>query len=155
MHKAWTEYISKVYRGQFKAKDEYIEYRRLDYACSVYYFLCAADGETILFWSKYTGVFPSMAPSSASNWDGDIKKSTEYNIQYEYAWREDYNTLHLAEFNINPYNLSGSNTPKEYLSIYNPETMSGGMTFSSRPFVETITADNKITYKLRFAPSTS
>lgn len=161
IHKAWTEYISKVYRGQFKASDENIRRRVLDYACSVYYILCGPDGESILFWSKYTGVFPTNAPSSGSSWsDGDSGKITEYSIDYSYSWKDDFNPLHIAEFNIqalrNRISRHANNTyTKQFLTNYDPEIMSSGNTFAGNPFIQTITdrETKEISYKLRFEPA--
>ena len=148
MHKAWTDYISKVYRGEFKAKDEYIRERILDYAVSVYYFLCGPDGETILFWSKYTGVFPTNNPASAASWSkGNVASNPEYSISYDYSWKEDFNPVSLAEFNKN----SKQDSVYKYASIYEPLLSSTGRTFTNAPFVETTTDKNTgYTFKLKF-----
>ncbi|WP_171567733.1 hypothetical protein, partial [Brevibacillus sp. MCWH] len=80
-HKAWIEYISRVYRGEVTPKRDYIQKKILDYTVSVYYFICGPDGETILFWSKYFGVFPTNTPSSASSWSkGSSVKLPEFTI---------------------------------------------------------------------------
>ena len=153
LHKAWTEYISRVYRGQFTPSDDNVRFKRLDYACSIYFILCGPDGETIMFWSKYTGVFPTSAPSSYSSWDGESLRNVEYSIQYDYSWREDLNPLHLAEFNINAHRFSSAASKLQYMSTYDPELVTSGRTFSAHPFIETVYNDDKtISYKLRFAP---
>ena len=156
-HKAWTEYISKVYRGYFNASEYNIQRRVIDYACSVYFILCGPDGETILFWSKYTGVFPSAAPSSYSSWEhGNPSKFIEYSIPYEYSWKEDFNPLHVVEFNIQAVkgDLSQSNNSQTYLNVYDKSICSTGRTFSARPFIQSITdSDGRLVFKLRYAPS--
>lgn len=151
IHKAWCDYISKVYRGEFEPEEYYIKNRILDYACSVYYFLCGEDGETILFWSKYTGVFPTNIPSAKSSWNkGTLLKMPEISVNYEYAWKEDFNPVSLAEFNIN-----GSGADQDsgysYISTYEPELLTTGKTFTGSPFVETIrNSVGDYTFKLRF-----
>ncbi len=148
IHKAWIDYISKVYRGELAPKSDYVKYRILDYACSVYYFLCAEDGETILFWSKYTGVFPLNIPSAASSWTyGDLLKMPDLDITYAYGWKEDFNPVTLAEFNMN----SGKLSDKKYAVNYEPELTSTGKTFVNAPFVETRKGPNgEYNFKLRF-----
>jgi len=148
IHKAWVEYISRVYRGEFDVKRSSITSHTLDYACSVYYFLCGPDGETILFWSKYTGVFPTNIPSNAFAWTkGNIVKMPEYAIQYEYSWKEDMSPTSLAEFNLN------SSRQSRYLhaNIYEPNNLGTGKTFVDAPFITT-TFDKVggYEYKLRF-----
>lgn len=145
IHKAWVDYISRVYRGQFKASKENRRGRILDYACSVYYFLCAEDGETILFWSKYYGVFPTTIPSSASSWSsGNLLSSPEYNITYAYAWKSDFDPITLAEFNKN------SNGNYKYLKTYDPTNLAVGKTFAGAPFIESKKYADGYKFKLRF-----
>lgn len=149
IHKAWTEYISNVYSGKFSAHSTNVLNRTIDYACSVYYILCAEDGETILFWTKYTGVFPTNAPSSASSWtSGNIVKLPEFSISYEYAWKEDMSPATLAEFNI----VSGvSNGQYTYLNTYEEMLNSTGQTFVGAPYIESFSSNNGDYYfKLRF-----
>ena len=148
-HKAWTDYISKVYRGEFVPRREYIERRMLDYAVSAYYFLCGPDGETILFWSKYTGVFPTNNPASSLSWSkGNILSIPEYSINYVYSWKEDFNPVSLAEFN----KTSKTENTYKYASIYEPLLASTGRTFVNAPFIETdINGTNgPYTFRLKF-----
>jgi hypothetical protein len=145
-HKAWIDYISKIYRGEFTTYPEYIQKKILDYACSAYYFLCGPDGETILFWSKYFGVFPTNAPSSSSSWSkGNIMRMPEFSVNYAYAWKEDFSPLSLAEFNMNS---SGSYI---YKKIYEPSLLATGKTFAGAPFIETKQdASGGYVFKLKF-----
>lgn len=148
-HKAWIEYISRVYRGEVTPKRDYIQKKILDYTVSVYYFICGPDGETILFWSKYFGVFPTNTPSSASSWSkGSSVKLPEFTINYAYAMKEDFSPLSLIEFNKN----SDKFGHYKYRKTYEEELLTTGKTFSNAPFVEL--AKDKRTgeyvYKLRF-----
>lgn len=148
MHKAWVEYISKVFRGEASPKREYIIRRVLDYACSVYYFILGPDGETILFWSKYFGVFPTNTPASAYSWSkGANLRMPQFNISYAYAFKEDFNPLSLAEFNMN----SSSTDALNYANTYEPELAATGRTFVGAPFIETIIDSvGQYVFKLRF-----
>lgn len=143
-HKAWIEYISKVFRGTASPKEEYIKGKILDYACSVYYFLCGQNDE-ILFWTKCYGVFPTNEPSSAFSWAKDsIVKTPNFSISYSYAFKEDFNPLILSEFNMNS---RGNYT---YLKSYEKNLLACGTTLTGAPFIETSTQDGNYVFKLRF-----
>lgn len=147
IHKAWVEYISKVYRGELSPRSEYRYKKILDYACSVYYIVCGEDGETILFWTKYFGVFPTNVPSSTSSWSaGSLLKIPEYNITYAYAFKEDFTPLTLAELNIN----TKSKGTIAYRKIYEPEQLGTGKTFVNAPFIETKIYNNEYVFRLKF-----
>jgi len=144
--KAWVDYISKVYRGELVTKDEYIYKKILDYASSIYYFLCGPDGETLLFWSKYFGIFPTNIPASTLSWSkNNLVKIPEYSITFAYAFKEDFSPLSLAEFNMN--NSGGF----VYKKTYEPGLLSTGKTFAGSPFIETnINQNGDYVFKLRF-----
>lgn len=147
IHKAWVDYISKVYRGEIYADKANIQNRVLDYAASIYYFVCGPDGETILFWSKYTGVFPTVIPSAASAWDKNkVGNMPQYSISYEYAWKEDFNPLSLAEFNIN----AGLQNTYTYARTYEDRVVGTGKTFMQAPFVESVSTNSGYEFKLKF-----
>lgn len=100
MHTAWVDYINKVSRGIFKPWDEYLSGKVLDYACSCYYFLCGADGSTILYWQKLTGVFPINTGENNFSWDsGTLLARPEINIKYMYSLRQSMDVFNLHEFN--------------------------------------------------------
>lgn len=147
IHKAWVDYISKVYRGELIPRTEYKYKKILDYACSVYYFVCAEDGETILFWTKYFGVFPTNIPASTSSWTkGNLIKTPDYSINYAYAFKEDFTPLTLAEFNV----ASKSSGTVAYRKIYETVNCATGKTFAGAPFVETYTSNGEYVFKLKF-----
>ena len=154
IHKAWVEYISKVYRGELHASKNSIHKRILDYAVSIYYFLCAEDGETILYWTKYVGVFPVKIPASSFSWSkGSIISTPEHSIEYEYAWKEDLNPFILRDFNINA-GLDGSViglTPSATATGYSSAALGMGYSFAGRPYIETTFPNNELTLKLKYA----
>lgn len=141
--KIWTEYISGVSRGIITPNIQYARRKILDYAVSIYYFLCAPDGESILYWTKYTGAFPTNVPSSNfSLSDGDRVKKPVHNITWIYAEKRDYNPLHLAEFN------GLSNSDYTYIKPYSPDLFRSTPTLQGAPFVDTNTGGKL--FKLRF-----
>ena len=164
-HKLWIDYISDVYRGKVLPRKSYIKQKIIDYATCVYYILCAEDGETILFWSKYWGVFPLEAPSSGFSYSAENiggVKNPELKIEYQYSWKEDFNPLSLIEFNMH----TSKEAKKNYLKAYWQEGDSNSTklhftpyTWTGAPFIETVnqinptSSDGRVipyTFKLRF-----
>ena len=141
--KMWEEYINAVSRGICSPKETYLKTKQLDYACSIYYFLCREDGESIIFWNKYTGCFPLNLPSSSfSDSLGETKFNPKYNISWKYSFKKDYDPLSLAEFN----NLTGSDF--NYVALYDESTLRSTPSMAGSPFVDTNTSGKL--YKLRF-----
>lgn len=143
---AWTKYMDMVYRGQLTPGTDMIRNKILDYPVSVYFFTCGVDGSTILFWSKYTGVFPTNTPSSSLSYnEGSDIRMPKYSINFEYAWKEDFSVLSLGEFNAN------SRGDYRYVSSYEPKLLTGGKAFVGAPFVETLrNSVGDYEFKLRF-----
>ena len=143
--KLWCEYISAVSKGTVSPKDTYKKSKILDYAISIYYFLCSEDGESIVFWTKFTGCIPTVIPSSnfSDSIDSPIRMP-KYSIQWQYAFKKDYDPFSLAEFN----HLTGSSF--SYNNIYSSETTRSSQTIVGAPFVDTNTGGRL--FKLRFRP---
>ena len=134
---------SDLSRGIVSPKETYIKTKQLDYACSIYYFLCREDGESIIFWNKYTGCIPLNLPSSSfSDSLGESKFNPKYNISWKYSFKKDYDPLSLAEFN----NLTGDDF--NYVGIYNESTIRSNPSMAGAPFVDTNTGGKL--FKLRF-----
>lgn len=149
LHKAWTDYISMVYQGIINPRTYMMENRILDYATCVYYVLCAEDGETIIFWSKYYGVFPVSIPSSQNSWaKGNVISSPDLDIRYQYSWKEDYNPLSLIELNLN----SGKDGFSYHVPVFDTKEGICATTWVGAPFVETFNNGTlaPYTFKLRF-----
>lgn len=141
--KLWCEYITAVSRGTVSPKDVYKRSKIIDYATSIYYFLCAEDGESIVFWTKFTGCIPTTIPSSNFSDSTDTAiKMPKYSIQWQYAFKKDYDPFSLAEFN----HLTGSDF--SYVNNYNSETARSYQTIVGAPFVDTNTGGRL--FKLRF-----
>lgn len=158
LHKLWTDYIDHVYRGKLVPLEKYNLNKVLDYATCVYYIVCAEDGETVIFWTKYWGVFPVEAPSSSFSYTNENKGGNtrpDFDLKYQYAWKEDFNPLSMVEFNMHSRNL-----PTVYTPHYQPGKLSTGYTWSGAPFIETFNTTHynahnvtlPYTFKLRFRP---
>ena len=141
LHMIWVDYINKVSRGIFAPKNTYLKERILDYAVSCYYFLCGADGSTILYWQKLTGVFPVNTGENVFSWDsGTLLAKPEINIKYMYAFKSAMDMYSLYEFNEL---TDSSQNPKKTYEELNCMT---GSTLTHAPRVwETVdSAGNKI-----------
>lgn len=107
-HKIWADYIQAVRRGSIVPSDDAIKRFNksniksrgyIDYLNSVYYFLLDADGKTIKYYAKYTGVFPTNVPFNSFNWELGTNSLRKVNISYTYNFKEDMNPEILKEFN--------------------------------------------------------
>ena len=145
IHEAWTDYINNVSRGKFSPKKKYIHDRILDYACSCYYFLCGADGSTILYWQKLTGVYPVNTGENAFSWDaGTLLAKPEINIKYNYAMKSPLDVAHLHEFN----KLVSNGHLKSIKKTYERENVATGSTLSHSPYIADSTENGRRVYRL-------
>jgi hypothetical protein len=160
IHKMWIQYISNVYHGNWDPKTQYIYKKILDYAVSVHVIVTAEDFETILYWSKYYGVFPINVPYSALSWEtGNFVSKNSMNITYGYSWKEDWNPAALTDLNVNCFGYNAVSSAK-YIQTYNSNLGRTGTTWVGEPFVETIkdlSTEGKqygsgVILKLRFKP---
>lgn len=134
--KLWCEYISGVYSGIYEPAKKNIEDKVLDYASSIYYFITAEDGETILFWSKYYGTFPSTVPTTQYAWSaGNNIDNTSVNldVKFNYSFKEDCNPETIREFNY--CNDTYRNGSESYAPIYDKSYGHTGDTWKSWPYI--------------------
>lgn len=144
MLKLWITYIDNVARGAWSPSyDLYgrgrhqIEYshvysKTLDYAASAYVFKCGPDGEDVLYWSKYYGVFPLNTGAGALAWDNNspIGDSPKLSIRFAYSMKRDMSPISLVEFNnIAKVPLTGT--------IVSEDSFNTNLGHSSRPYVGT------------------
>ena len=150
------EYINLVSRGTISPVRQNIINKILDYAGSIYYIVTAEDGETIIFWSKYYGVFPSTSPSNQFSWNGEmIQGPLNYSFKYNYSFKEDFNPATLTEFNMNSGVTKDSGVFK-YIPVFDPANNTVTSTWVGRPYIELCTDVNNpnsgtpYNFKLRF-----
>lgn len=158
--KAWTEYISGVYRGYINPRTEDIFNKVLDYVGAIYYVVTAEDGETVLFWSKYYGVFPTSAPSTNLNWgSGNYVNPGPVDVTFSYSYKEDYNPFQILEFNYNA--RSEGNMDAGFAPTYDKIAGQMGVTWVGCPFIASnvraaggsLDHDTPFTFKLRYRPN--
>ena len=156
LHKLWEEYISCVYRGEFVPTMSNIQNKILDYAGSLYYIITAEDGETVLFWSKYYGVFPTTAPTTHLSWaSGNALngESTRFSVTYKFSFKTDFDPFVIGEFNKNS-GISGG-TKLTSVPVYDKKLGHAGTTWVGVPFIEAVSSESGevFHYKLRFKPN--
>lgn len=158
LNRLWMEYVNLVSRGTISPTPQNILDKILDYAGSVYYIVTAEDGETIIFWSKYYGVFPSTSPSSQFSWSGEaIQGPLNYSFKYQYSFKEDFNPFSLVEFNMNS-GITKNTKTQYYVPVFDKLNNTVTTTWVGQPYIELCTDLNNpnsgtpYTFKLRFNP---
>lgn len=150
--KLWISYIDNVGRGAWspsynlngdgvstKINDSHVYSRTLDYAASVYVFKCGPDGEDILYWSKYYGVFPTNTGSSSLSWNiGDsITDVPKPSIKFKYSFKRDMSPITLLEFN----KIANIDRSVKSVPAYSLATNECYQPFVGKPFIEFKTAN--------------
>ncbi|HAU84842.1 MAG TPA: hypothetical protein DCW90_04885 [Lachnospiraceae bacterium] len=153
LHNLWVHYISGIYRGKYRPRASDIFNKILDYACSVYFMITAENFETIVYWTKLYGVFPTMTPDSVLDWKQDSGpiKDLQESIEYAFSWRsEDNDPKVLVDFNTNS-SYGNPSTDFKYMKTYQDDVFGPGTTWVGAPFVEKVTLDNgTYEYRLRW-----
>lgn len=104
----WVNYIQNISDGTFDANPDMIKNGKLDYMSSIYYFRLAPDGQTITYWSKYTGCWPNVIPYSSMRYAKGSSTVTELSLIFNYTVKEDMNPQILEDFNKSSLNMSYS-----------------------------------------------
>ena len=144
--KLWITYIDNVARGAWSpsykldsdrtgSNKSHVFSRTLDYAASVYVFKCGPDGEDVLYWSKYYGVFPMNTGANALTWDNDapIGNDPKLNIRFAYSFKKDLSPVSLLEFN-NIAKVTGAEIISE--DSFNPEYGHSSRPYVGAPFIQ-------------------
>lgn len=153
LHKLWIEYISGCYRGTIIPTTNTIVNKILDYAGAIYYILTAEDGETIIYWEKYYGIFPSNISTDSLSWNRETPVSTpKFSVTYKYSFKKTFDPSIFIEFNHNANINSSSNLV--YAPVFDKKLGHTGSSWVGVPYIELDTGDssndNAYTYKLRF-----
>ena len=149
--KLWITYIDNVSRGAWspyyphdkktlKVKQKVDDSlchaydRALDYGASIYVFKCGPDGEDVLYWTKYYGVFPIVTGASALSWQiGDpVGQAPNINIEFAYSYKKDLSPISLLEFN----KLSTINKETKPFDSYNFNQIGSSRPYVGAPFIE-------------------
>lgn len=150
--KLWITYIDMVSRGAWSPSYNlnngdlsninmgysHVYSKTIDYASSAYVFKCGPDGEDVLYWTKYYGVFPLNTGASSLSWDYSTPPSegSKLNIAFAYSAKRDLSPISLVEFNnIAGVPLIGSGKDVEYVSAYNENYNHIAKPYVGAPFI--------------------
>jgi len=104
---AWVKYIDLVSYGVVSPYYDYATARMtygvpiIDYATSIYEIITKPDGNDIIYWAKFTGLFPTMMPHSNFQFTYEDRMDNGVEIQFSGGLPETLNPKILAEFNYN------------------------------------------------------
>ena len=107
----WKKYIENAFLGNIITATSLIannftsagSFRsgQLDYMSSLYHFSVLPDGQTLNYWAKYTGVFPTVVPWSLfSSDDANVSVISSVPITFQYSVKEEMNGYILNDFNL-------------------------------------------------------
>jgi len=156
--KIWMLYIDNVSRGAWKPsydlrtgtcgsvsnsmEQSYVYQKTLDYAAAAYMFKTGPDGEDIIYWTKYYGVFPLNDGSSVLNYQNgsdSISKAPVLNIKFAYSFKRDMSPISIVEFNNN-CGVAGDPIASNQKFDSFSEDKAGMSTrpFVSRPYIDVV-----------------
>jgi hypothetical protein len=124
LFQTWLYYIDGVTRNRFGPLVKYIRNDQIDYACSVYCITCKADAEEIVYWTKYTGCFPTSVPNSDFSFNLRGTPNNKVSIPFDYFYQEALNPYILVDFNKNAHITTEAKYKKQgYIPIYRSDTL--------------------------------
>lgn len=106
--RAYEEYETLKHHGIVKPWKPYIEQKIVHDQFSIYKFLLDDDMETIRYYAKYYGVYPTSLPRDTFS-QTSFENGIVYNINFKAAFYEDMNPEILYDFNdLMSYNWNKS-----------------------------------------------
>lgn len=131
--KMYDEYERLKWMGQVKPKDIYINNRVLHDQVSIYKFIVAEDGMTLLYWATAIGCMPLSVPrETMTNLEGEIVFSVDWKAKFVY----DMDPRILHNFNAISYNYR-MNKGNKNLPLFNNTTMTAEGKWASCPCITT------------------
>lgn len=145
----WLIYIDNVSRGAWSPSynlkgygvntwdrtASHVYMKELDYAASAYVFKCGPDGEDVLYWEKYYGIFPLKSGASALTWNKTDQMGSKpmLTIPFRYCWRTPMSAISLLEFN-NEAKISGNEVKS--IPSFNPNFNHSSIPYVGCPYLE-------------------
>lgn len=147
LFRIWYEYELLKVKGLVTPPNQsYTINRILHDQMAVYKFIVGEDGETIIYWAKLWGVYPTSIPRSTFSemQDGPTKLSVGFSAQ----WVEDMDPNILSDFQalVTPQ-LKRYTTD---ISIYNYNTGMANGAWCHVPYLVESTLHGRNTYKLKW-----
>ena len=157
LFKLYDEYERKKHIGLINPFHKYIENKIIHDQFAIYKFLVSAeDGESILYYAKYWGVYPKGVPRDIMN---EITENRlRFTIPFRAQFVDDSDPLILADF-MELTNPNNEFKAKMSMEMYDQKTQQANLKFGMIPFItkEKISDYNKLSqyartniYKLRW-----
>ena len=126
----WIYYIDAIRKNKMKPAKKYIKSNTFDFMCSVYEFICDPSSERILFFSKYTGCFPTSV--SISNYSHNLHGTIDNKVSITFAYMvtEHMQPMIITDF-MNNRSLKGDN----YVEVYDEIFSTTGTTLVGCPTI--------------------
>lgn len=145
-HRLWVDYTHNVTYGLMdpflnlgNTSAGPIGENRIDYAGSLYNIACRVTGREIIWWDKYTGIFPTNIPDSNFSFNKGSTVDPKFTISYSFFYHNPpCDPCIFGDFNYNAQTLGGY-TADNYDSYY----ISAGNGIVGVPYI----TRNKITGK--------
>ena len=135
LFKLYDEYERKKKLGIIGPKEKYILNRVLHDQFSIYKFVVAEDGESLIYWAKFYGVYPKGVPRDVMNEIGTDGK-VRFTVPFKCQFMDDMDPSILQDFNylVDPTNKYHFNA-KMSMPAMDPETQMGNIRFGMVPFI--------------------
>lgn len=101
MFQFWIYYQDAVIKNKMSVKDEMKWGNFFDYMCSVYQLVCDPTTQKILFWTKYTGCFPTSVSTSTFSHNLHSTTDNKITVGFNYIRVEHNNPMIIADFQNN------------------------------------------------------
>ena len=127
-HEIWQKYTEMALDGFISRSDSNLSANILDYAASVYVFATEPDGETLTYWAKYTGVFPTGIPWSAIGGDSPgTHNIISPSIPYSFTYMEENDLEIIRDFiQVSGNLVSNASANQLYTSASKDRSLNGG-----------------------------
>lgn len=146
LFKFYDEYERKKHDGIVSPIENYIKYRILHDQFSVYKFIVGEDGESLIYWAKFYGVYPKGVPRDVMNEVSDNK--IRFTVPFKCQFMDDMDPQILTDFSLLT-NPNGTFKAVHSMHTVDPETGMGNLKFGTIPFisVDNINTDKATPYE--------
>ncbi|MBP5595857.1 MAG: hypothetical protein J6Y02_10790 [Pseudobutyrivibrio sp.] len=140
LFKYYDEYERKKHDGIVSPVEKYITYKILHDQFAVYKIVVGEDGESIVYWAKFYGVYPKGVPRDVMNEVVDNK--IRFTVPFKCQFMDDMDPQILTDFNLLT-NPNGRYKAQHAMLPIDPETGLGNLRFGMVPFISV----DKLTYE--------
>lgn len=132
--------------------DTYITNKVLDDQMAVYKFIVGEDGETLLYWAKIWGVYPTTVPRDAFSSLSNLSSGLRISVNFHGVFVDDMDPTILGEFNKLTLINNTMPTASETLPIYDFSIGGVNGDWAGLPFVtkDLVKKDSNAIYKLKW-----